>query len=195
VGPEQGTRPLLDRRRQELEASLQIDEDTGVSDVAMDPSDEHPYAAAHQRRRRAMASRRRSQRALQSVDAGEHWKKLATGLPTGELGRIGISVYRKDPRVVYVSVEQGLRYNASTAHEQRKAGVYRSNDKGETWTFMSDWNPQDREPDPSIRVTTSASTRSATAIPRRREDICGAAAVAAATTAWCGSIRTTRSTS
>ena len=36
-------------------------------------------------------------------------------MPTTEVGRIGISIYRKDPRVVYASVEQGLRYNAHVA--------------------------------------------------------------------------------
>jgi photosystem II stability/assembly factor-like uncharacterized protein len=126
-------------------ASLQIDEDTGVSDVAMDPSDANTlYAAAHQRRRRAYGFHGGGPGSAlyKSSDGGEHWKKLTNGLPAGELGRIGISIYRKDPRVVYASVEQGLRYNASTAYEQRKAGVYRSDDKGETWKVMSDWNPR-----------------------------------------------------
>jgi photosystem II stability/assembly factor-like uncharacterized protein len=125
--------------------SLQIDEDTGVSDVAMDPSDPNIlYAAAHQRRRRAYGFHGGGQGSAlyKSTDAGEHWKKLTAGLPSGELGRIGVSIYRKDPRVVYASVEQGLRYNASTAYEQRKAGIYRSADKGETWSFTSDWNPR-----------------------------------------------------
>jgi len=126
-------------------ASLQLDDDTGVSDVAMDPSDPNTlYAASHQRRRRAYGYHGGGPgNALhKSTDGGDHWTKLTAGLPTGELGRIGISIYRKDPRVVYASVEQGLRYNASTAYEERKAGVYRSNDKGATWRFMSDWNPR-----------------------------------------------------
>ena len=126
-------------------ASLQIDEDTGVSDVAMDPSDPNTlYAAAHQRRRRAYGFHGGGpgNALYKSTDGGERWKKLTSGLPSGELGRIGISIYRKDPRVVYASVEQGLRYNASTAYEQRRAGVYRSSDKGETWRLMSDWNPR-----------------------------------------------------
>src|SRR5207253_528461 len=72
----------------------------------------------------------------------QRWQKLTNGLPSGEMGRIGISIYRKDPRVVYVSVEQGLRYNASTAYEQRSGGVYRSDDKGASFKFMSDWNPR-----------------------------------------------------
>ena len=126
-------------------ASLQIDEDTGVSDVAMDPSDPNIlYAAAHQRRRRAYGfdGGGPGNALYKTTDAGAHWTKLTNGLPSGELGRIGISIYRKNPNVVYVSVEQGLRYNASTAYEERKAGIYRSDDKGATWTLMSDWNPR-----------------------------------------------------
>ncbi len=132
--------------------SLQINEDTGVTDVAMDSADPNIlYAAAYQRRRRAYGfdGGGPGSALYKSTDAGEHWTKLTHGLPAGDYGRIGISVYRKDPRIVYASVEQGLRYNASTAYEQRKAGIYRSDDKGETWTFMSDWNPR---PDYSSQI-------------------------------------------
>jgi hypothetical protein len=41
-----------------------------------------------------------------------------------------------------VSIEQGFRYNASTAYIERRAGLYRSNDKGASWRLMSDWNPR-----------------------------------------------------
>jgi Sortilin, neurotensin receptor 3, len=132
--------------------SLQVDEDTGVSDVAMDSADSNTlYAASYQRRRRAYGFHGGGPGSAlyKSTDAGEHWTKLTKGLPAGDYGRIGISVYRKDPRIVYASVEQGLRYNASTAYEERKGGIYRSEDKGETWTFMSDWNPR---PDYSSQI-------------------------------------------
>lgn len=124
---------------------LQIDELTGVVDVAMDPSNPNIlYAASYQRQRKAFGFHGGGQGSAlwKSTDAGKTWKKLTTGLPSGEWGRIGISIYRKDPRIVYVCLEQGLRYTASTAYEERKAGVYRSEDRGETWTFMSDWNPR-----------------------------------------------------
>ena len=132
------------------ERILQVDEDTGVVDVALDP--ENPdivYAASYQRRRAPYGFHGGGPGSAlwKSVDGGREWTRLndlapVNGLPDGEVGRIGISVFRSDPRIVYVSVEQGLRYNASTAYEERAAGVYRSEDRGESWTHMSDWNPR-----------------------------------------------------
>jgi photosystem II stability/assembly factor-like uncharacterized protein len=125
---------------------LQVDADTGVVDVAMDPSDASVmYAATYQRRRTAFGfdGGGPGSGLYKSTDGGATWQKLSGhGLPEGEYGRIGISIYRKDPRVVYVSIEQGEKYNASTAYIVRKGGVYRSDDKGASWTFMSDWNPR-----------------------------------------------------
>jgi len=52
--------------------------------------------------------------------------------PTGpqEIGRIGINFYRKNTNIVYALVEH------------RNGGTFRSEDKGETWTKMSDTNPR-----------------------------------------------------
>ncbi|MGM0670216.1 MAG: WD40/YVTN/BNR-like repeat-containing protein, partial [Gemmatimonadota bacterium] len=129
---------------------LFVDEDTGVVDVALDPLNPRiVYAASYQRRRRPFGFHGGGPGGAlwKSTDGGESWTRLndlapANGLPEGEVGRIGISIYRSDPRIVYVSVEQGLRYNASTAYLERRAGIYRSEDRGESWTFMSDWNPR-----------------------------------------------------
>jgi photosystem II stability/assembly factor-like uncharacterized protein len=127
-------------------AILQIDRDTGVVDVAMDPTDPNIlYAAAYQRRRTAYGFHGDGPGSglYKSTDAGATWRKLTgNGLPDGVYGRIGIAVYRKDPRIVYVSIEQGNKYNASTAYIEPGGGLFRSEDKGETWTFMSTWNPR-----------------------------------------------------
>lgn len=40
-----------------------------------------------------------------TTDAGKNWKKMIKGLPTGQLGRIGIDWYRKDPNIVYAVVD------------------------------------------------------------------------------------------
>lgn len=127
------------------ERLIYVDENTGVVDVAMDPSDPNiMYAATYQRRRRPYGFHGGGPGSglHKSTDGGKTWKELKTGLPEGDYGRIGISIYRSNPEVVFASVEQGFQYNASTAYNERRAGLYRSRDKGETWEFMSDWNPR-----------------------------------------------------
>lgn len=124
---------------------IYVDEDTGVVDVAMDPSDPNTlYAATYQRRRKPYGFHGGGPGSglHKSTDGGKTWKELTNGLPDGDYGRIGISIYRKNPEVVFISLEQGFQYNASTAYNERRAGLYRSQDKGESWELMSDWNPR-----------------------------------------------------
>ena len=124
---------------------LYVDANTGVVDVAMDPSDPNiMYAASYQRRRAPFGFNGGGPGSAlwKSTDGGDSWRKLTRGLPEGEYGRIGIAIFRGDPRIVYVSVEQGLRYTASTNYEEPLAGLYRSDDRGESFTQQSTWNPR-----------------------------------------------------
>jgi photosystem II stability/assembly factor-like uncharacterized protein len=115
---------------------LKINEDTGVSDIAMDPqSPDTLYAAAYERRRTPFGfNGGGSDSAIyKTTDGGATWKKLTKGLPYengGDTGRIGLDIYRKDPNIVYAAVQ----------HE--KGGTFRSDDKGETWKKMGDTNPR-----------------------------------------------------
>ena len=125
--------------------TLHVDANTGVVDVAMDPSDPNIlYAASYQRRRTAFGFNGGGPGSAlwKSTDGGTTWRKLTRGLPEGDYGRIGIGIFRGDPRIVYVSVEQGLRYTASTAYEEPQAGLYRSDDRGESFVHQSTWNPR-----------------------------------------------------
>ena len=124
---------------------LNINEQTGVSDIALDlDNPDTLYAAAYQRMRKPYGFNGGGPGSgvFKSTDGGNRWKKLTNGLPQGDYGRISIAVYRNNPQIVYISIEQGLRYTASTSYEQRKAGIYRSENKGESWKYMSDWNPR-----------------------------------------------------
>lgn len=111
-----------------------IDEDTGFVDVAMDAeSPDTLYAAAYQRRRTPFGFNGGGPGGglWKTTDGGRTWTKLAKGLPEGELGRIGVTVYRKDPRIVYALIEHA-----------KEGGVYRSEDKGESWSKQSGTNPR-----------------------------------------------------
>jgi photosystem II stability/assembly factor-like uncharacterized protein len=115
---------------------LKINADTGVSDIAMDPeSPDTLYAAAYERRRTPFGFNGGGPDGgiYKTVDGGATWKKLTKGLPYengGDVGRIGLDIYRKDSNIVYAIVQ----------HE--KGGTYRSEDKGETWKKMGDTNPR-----------------------------------------------------
>jgi photosystem II stability/assembly factor-like uncharacterized protein len=133
--PERGVYKTTDGG-QSWSAVLKISSDTGVSDIAMDAeSPDTLYAAAYQRRRAPFGYNGGGVESAiyKTTDGGASWKKLLKGLPYengGETGRIGLDVYRRDPRIVYALVQ----------HE--KGGIYRSEDKGETWKKMSDTNPR-----------------------------------------------------
>jgi photosystem II stability/assembly factor-like uncharacterized protein len=115
---------------------LKINDDTGVSDIALDPrSPDTLYAAAYERRRTAFGFNGGGPEGAiyKSVDGGANWKKLVKGLPYengGDTGRIGLDIYRKNPNIVYALVQ----------HE--KGGIFRSDDMGETWKKMSDTDPR-----------------------------------------------------
>jgi len=106
--------------------SLEISKDTGITSVEFDPANpDIIYAAAYQRRRSVAAFMAGGPESgiYKTEDAGKIWRKLAVGLPKGDLGKIGLAVSPFDPRVVYATIEAG----------RDEKGFYRSADKGESW--------------------------------------------------------------
>ena len=105
-------------------------ENTGATDVVIDPSNpDIMYAATWQRRRHfyTLIDGGPESAIYKSVDGGNTWTKLRSGLPPGDLGRIGLSVSPADTNVVYATVEA----SGTTS------GIFRSNDRGATWERMS----------------------------------------------------------
>lgn len=107
-------------------AVLQIDENTGVTDIEFDPSNPDVlYAAAYQRRRQtwSLLSGGPQSGIYKSVDNGVTWKKVTTGLPKADIGKIGLAVTPANPHLVYATIES----------DDKNKGFYRSANKGETW--------------------------------------------------------------
>lgn len=115
-------------------AVLTISENTGVTDVAMDPRDPRVlYAASYQRRRHVwgIVDGGPESAIYKSTDAGATWRKIVEGLPKVDLGRIGLAVSPVNPDVVYAIVEAA----------DGKGGFFRSTDRGESWERRSDYQP------------------------------------------------------
>ncbi|HLV80758.1 MAG TPA: hypothetical protein VKT32_10770, partial [Chthonomonadaceae bacterium] len=128
------------------EHSLAINADTGVIDLALGaPGSKIVYAAAYQRRRTPWGFSGVGPGAAlyKSADAGKTWKKLTSGLPSGEMGRIGLSVCAAKPNTVYAVIENPAGGGGSLfSSNSRYGGVFRSDDAGETWKRMSGTAPR-----------------------------------------------------
>ncbi len=110
--------------------TLQISKNTGISEISIDPKNSDIlYAAAHQRRRHEYTyiGGGPESALYKSTDGGVTWKTINSGLPEGQMGRIGIANTLADENYVYAIVEA----------KNGAGGVFRSTNKGESWSKMS----------------------------------------------------------
>lgn len=108
------------------EATLTVDEHTGVNEVIVHPEDPNTlYATTLQRRRHVFTyiGGGPGSSIYKSSDKGKTWKKINKGLPGVDLGRIGLAISPADPEVIYAIVEAA----------QGKGGFYRSTNRGASW--------------------------------------------------------------
>ena len=112
---------------------LKISENTGVTDVVIDPQNpETIYAASYQRRRHmfTLIDGGPESAIYKSTDAGATWNRLRAGLPTIDMGRIGLAISPVDSNVIYATIESG----------DRRGGIFRSNDRGGSWEKRNDFD-------------------------------------------------------
>lgn len=134
---------------------LYIDQNTGVSDLVIDPSNHDILYATSWERMRLKWNDPRTLPGTshcgvwKSTDAGETWKEINKGLPeAGQRGRIGIDISLSNPKVLYLLLDNyEIAYTAMPGELDsygrqkedviRGATVYRSDNGGESWKQVS----------------------------------------------------------
>jgi photosystem II stability/assembly factor-like uncharacterized protein len=107
------------------------DEWTGVTSLLIDPRNPDKLYAATWSRQRTIAAyvgTGPGSGIHTSDDGGATWTELKTGLPKGNMGKIGMAISPINPDVVYATIEI----------DNRKGGFYRSSNQGASWTKLSD---------------------------------------------------------
>ena len=110
--------------------TLGDDEWIGVTELLMDPRDPNRLYAATWERHRTVAALMdggEKTRLHASSDGGETWEQLKSGLPEGKWGKIGLALSPQQPDVLYAAIELN----------RRTGGVWRSENRGGSWTKMS----------------------------------------------------------
>ncbi len=115
-------------------AILTISENTGVTDVVMDPSNPDVlFAASYQRRRHVftLIDGGPESAIYRSADAGATWTKIDSehGLPKEQMGRIGLAIAKNNPRIIYATIEA----------TRKAGGFFRSKDGGANWEKVNDY--------------------------------------------------------
>jgi photosystem II stability/assembly factor-like uncharacterized protein len=139
--PERGLYKTTDGGKtwRKLANGLPTDGKTGASDVVMDPSNPNIlYAGMWERMRRPYIFQSGGPNGgiYKSTNGGDSWTKLTSGLPTGNIGKVNITIHRKNPKILSAIVE-------ATSSQDLKvpgSGIYRSEDAGATWVYVNTQN-------------------------------------------------------
>ncbi len=110
---------------------LSVSEHTGFNEIHMDPRDPNVlYAAAHQRQRKVFTyiGGGPESALYKSTDGGATWNKIMSGMPSGDIGRIGLAISPANPDVVYAIVEAA-----------EGGGVYKSINRGASWSKQGNY--------------------------------------------------------
>ena len=132
---------------------LYVDDRTGAIDLVLDRTNPDVLLAAmYQRTRRPWTfdDGGPGSGIHRTTNGGRTWTRIDNGLPTGRVGRIGLAVHHRDPRVVYAIVdnrnqrpateEEGRRDRERSLDPQPRTvggALYRSDDGGVSWRRAS----------------------------------------------------------
>jgi photosystem II stability/assembly factor-like uncharacterized protein len=152
--PERGIYKTIDGG-QHWQRILYVNPDTGFIDLAMDAQDPATlYAAAYQVRRDGFSGGNPAVGTgpggglYRTTDAGKTWVRLRQGLPDRPLGRCGLAVDRKNPRVLYAVIQTDKTPTTSAGQAAKASsktetgGIFRSDDRGDTWIKLNELCPR-----------------------------------------------------
>jgi len=109
---------------------LEVDEHTGINEFVVHPGDSNRIVASSYQRRRhvwTLINGGPGSGIHTTTDGGESWTKASSGLPSGELGRIGLAMAPSAPDTIYAIIEA----------DDKGKGVYRTENFGTTWKKRS----------------------------------------------------------
>jgi photosystem II stability/assembly factor-like uncharacterized protein len=130
-GGERGLYKTIDGGDTWKQVLTPADKWTGVTSLLIDPRNPDKLYAATWARQRTIAvyvGTNEGAGIHTSDDGGETWTELETGLPEGNMGKIGMAISPMNPDVLYATIET----------DNRKGGFYRSANQGASWTKVSD---------------------------------------------------------
>jgi len=115
------------------EKILNISEHTGVNNVVLDPRNPDViYATSEQRRRHVgmKISGGPESAVYKSTNGGLTFEKIMKGLPSGDIGGMGIAISPANPDVLYLIVEA----------QGESGGFFRTENRGASWQKMNPYH-------------------------------------------------------
>lgn len=103
----------------------------GATDLLIDPRNPDVLYAATWQRHRTVAGYLGGGPGSgihKSTDGGDSWTKLKKGIPSSNLGKIGLAISPFNPDVIYAAIEL----------DRKTGGVFMSTNRGASWTKQSD---------------------------------------------------------
>jgi photosystem II stability/assembly factor-like uncharacterized protein len=128
ANPERGVFKTIDGGRTWRKV-LSLSDSVGAMDVELQPGNPNVVYAWMSRLERkpwTIISGSRDGGFYKSTDGGEHFAKVATGLPSELIGKANLAVTAANPSRVYALIEA-----------KPGSGLYRSDDAGQSWALMN----------------------------------------------------------